>query len=98
MDAAYGFVVGRLDLDVVQARGLVIGQAGGTGILVVHVRHQVGHFLDPLDAFDRFQRVHEFGSGVFVAGDTESDDGHGGSFWLDFPVWIQASFPPAKSG
>jgi hypothetical protein len=38
--------VRRVDFQLVHARSLVVGQAGRTGIVVVHVVHQVGHFLD----------------------------------------------------
>ena len=48
------FLVGRFYLDVVQAGRGIIRQSRGTGILVIHVWHQVGYFLDTLHAFHTF--------------------------------------------
>jgi len=65
------------DFDVVHGRPGQIAQTRRTGVFVVHMRHQVGDFLDVLDSLDGFQRMDEHAD-VFLGGsESNVDGGHG---------------------
>ena len=63
--------------EFVRARAEIVGQARRTGILVVHLWHQVGHFLHVLDAFQALQQVGHRAQVVVAAGDADAELGHG---------------------
>lgn len=90
-----GAFIADFHFQLVDARADVIGQPGRTGIVVVHVRHQVVGFLDMFDAIQAKQQVADGTGVVFGSGDAQSQHGHGiGTLW----VRQQPSQREAKSG
>jgi hypothetical protein len=72
-----GAFIADFHFQFVDARADVIGQPGRTGIVVVHVRHQVVGFLDMFDAVQAEQQVADGTGVVFGSGDAQSQHGHG---------------------
>jgi hypothetical protein len=62
----------------VRAAAFLVAEPGRTGIGVVHVRHQVGDFLDVLDALDALQQVDDGAGGIVATGQADTQHGHRG--------------------
>lgn len=77
-----GAFIADFHFQLMDAGADVVGQPGRTGIVVVHVWHQVVDFLDMFDAVQAEQQVADGTGVVFGSGDAQSQHGHGvGTLW-----------------
>jgi hypothetical protein len=76
---AHAFLVRRVHLDVVHVGVALVAvgdQSRGTGVVVVHVRHEVGDLFDVLDALDRLECVQQHAHVVVAGGVADPYDFH----------------------